>query len=203
MSGSTSSRGAALGGNARRMPAQASGMAPAAPERSFTKMVGLVALCPPYALIPALNQIHKSIRQRLNECLDLIPHAAIRGQAFLFGFGAGGQGGRIVEPDVHDLRLAGKQGTVLVGVAADGDHVIKLDPAKLVDVLRALLGDVHARLRHHPDRIRIQAVRFNPGGVGLDAAGFQPAGPALGHLAAAGVARAEEQNLDHPHCART
>ena len=79
-------------------------------------------------------------------------------------------------------------------MVADGHDVIDRPAGQLVDVLRALAGDVDARLGHHPDRVGIQPCGLDAGRIGLDRVALQMPRPALGHLAAAGVARAKKQN---------
>ena len=79
-------------------------------------------------------------------------------------------------------------------MVADGDHVVELDVGQLVDVLRALARDVDARLGHDLHGVADSAVGRDAGRVGLDHVALQVPRPAFGHLAAAGVAGAEEQD---------
>ena len=91
---------------------------------------------------------------------------------------------------------------MLVGVAADRHHVVKLDGEQLVDVLGAVLGDVHAGLGHHLHGERVESMGFDPRRVGLDLVALEVPSPALSHLAAAGISRAEEedfQSVAHGH----
>src|SRR5689334_21751735 len=65
--------------------------------------------------------------------------------------------GWIFEAPVNAVRVHGKDGTLLVGVIADGDHVIKLLSDELVYRLRAMLRDVDPELAHYDDRFRSDA----------------------------------------------
>ena len=71
------------------------------------------------------------------------------------------------KPDVNDLRFAGKERAVLVGMAANGHDVIECDVPKFSDVLGSLAGNIDARLGHDANRIGVQSVRFDPGGIRL------------------------------------
>ena len=63
-----------------------------------------------------------------------------------------------------------------------------------------MAGNIHARLGHDSHGIRVQSVGLDPRRVRLDLVAFQVARPALGHLAAAGVAGTEEQDFQHRFC---
>ena len=58
-----------------------------------------------------------------------------------------------------------------------------------------MAGDVDARFGHDADRVGIQAVRLDAGGVRLDDVALEMPGPPFGHLAAAGVAGAQEKDV--------
>ena len=62
------------------------------------------------------------------------------------------------------------------------------------DELRVVLVSIHVALRE-----AIEAVRFDAGRIGFEAVGFQVPGPAFGHLATAGIARAKKQNFQQRH----
>ena len=94
-----------------------------------------------------------------------------------------------------------KEGTALGGVVADRDHQVEVE-AGLVQPLRALSGDVDPRLGHDGHRPRVEAAGLEAGGVGLEVVAAQVAGPAFGHLAAAGVPRAQEQQPGAAHDGR-
>ena len=119
-------------------------------------------------------------------------------QGFLFGRGGQGQARRIVEPDVDHLGFAGEEGARLVGVVADGHDEIEIPRRQFRDRLGFVSGDVHAGFGHDLHGAGVQAVDFEAGGEGLDPVAFQRAGPAFGHLAAAGVAGAKEEEFQFP-----
>ena len=77
---------------------------------------------------------------------------------------------------------------------AEGDDIIKGCQRQLRHQFGVLAGDVDAGLGHDTDRIRIHPVLFNAGGIGFDDLRPQVPCPALGHLTAARVAGAEEEN---------
>jgi hypothetical protein len=58
-----------------------------------------------------------------------------------------------------------------------------------------VLGDIHARFSHDFNGMRVHAVLLEAGGIGFDHIAFQMARPAFRHLAAAGIAGAEEQDF--------
>ena len=145
----------------------------------------------------------EDLRQLLDECPDLIPHPPVAGKFLLPGLPRFGEAGGIVEADVNDPGFAGKDGAALPGVAADGDHIIKLLGRQIRDQFGFLCGNIHSGFGHHLDGIRIQTVRFDSGGIRFDHIAFQRARPALRHLAAAAVAGTEKQDFHHnpiPYC---
>ena len=81
--------------------------------------------------------------------------------------GAGRQTRRVVKTHVNDLGFAGEKRTMLVGIAANGHHVIEGDVPKFSDVLGSLAGNIDARLGHDADGVGVQAVRFDAGGIRL------------------------------------
>jgi hypothetical protein len=83
---------------------------------------------------------------------------------------------------------------VFVGVAADGDDAVEVEAGEVGDGFGGVAGDIDAGFGHDADGGRIEAVFFNPGRAGFDAAGVERAGEAFGHLAAATVAGAEEED---------
>ena len=78
---------------------------------------------------------------------------------------------------------------------ADRHDKIKVLGWQVGDGFGTVAGNVHARFGHDLHRPRIEPVGFDASGEGLDLVAFQCAHPALGHLAAAGVARAEKQDF--------
>jgi hypothetical protein len=83
-----------------------------------------------------------------------------------------------------------------VGVVADGHDEIEILRRQIGDGLGALAGYVHAGLGHDFHGAGVESVGFDAGGEGVDLIAFQRAGTAFGHLAAAGVAGAEEQDAE-------
>ncbi len=57
-----------------------------------------------------------------------------------------------------------------------------------------MAGDVHARLGHDLHGAGVEGVRGGAGGIRLDLAALEAPRPALGHLAAAGVAGAKKEH---------
>ena len=100
---------------------------------------------------------------------NLVPHAAIRGKAFFFGRGAGRQAWRVVESR-HE-RSSPCRGTA-GNAPGHGRRRSRRNrnptSAKFADVLRSLAGNIDARLGHDADRVGVQSVGFDPGGIGLD-----------------------------------
>ena len=74
---------------------------------------------------------------------------------FLFVGGRFGQARRIVEAHVGHLRVPGKDRAGLVGMAANGDHVVEGDVSELVDVLGAVARDAR---RCHSRHVRPRGV---------------------------------------------
>src|SRR4051812_37936082 len=97
---------------------------------------------------------------------------------------------------MNGFGFAREYGAVFVGVAADGDDEIEINGVEGVDVLGLMMRDIDAGFGHDFDGAGIEAVGLDAGGVGFDFGGFEMAGPTLGHLAAAGVAGAEEEDFE-------
>jgi len=153
--------------------------------------------CPPRAALKAPQRLG----QRLDEGPNLVAHASVVGERLFFGLRAAGETRRVIEANVYDLRLHREYRACLVRLVAHGHHVVELCAAQVADVLGAVAGDIDARLGHDADRPRVQAARLNAGRAGLDGIPLQMPHPALGHLAPAGVAGAEEEYLQlcgHP-----
>ena len=106
------------------------------------------------------------------------------------------------KPDAHDLRLAGEGRAAFVGVVAERDHVVECHHRQVRHDLRFVLVDVHPGFGHGLYRQRIEAMPLDSGRIRFDDITLQVARPALGHLAAAGIASAEEQYLYLPLCLR-
>ena len=97
--------------------------------------------------------------------------------------------------------LTQKEAVIIDGVRSPvGKHNGALSAVRpddlLADILRALVRDVHAGLRHHAHRRRVDRVRLYARRPRLDDVGLDRPGPPLGHLAAAGVAGAEEEDSE-------
>src|SRR5207253_4354479 len=136
------------------------------------------------------------LRQSLDEMADLIPHPPIMSQGLLRACCILRQFWRIIESYMNDLGFSRKYRAILAGMIADGHHVIEFNVLEGIDVLRLVIGNIHAGFGHDFDGAWIQAMGFDAGGVGLDLVAFERAGEALGHLAAAGVAGAEEEDSE-------
>jgi hypothetical protein len=80
-------------------------------------------------------------------------------------------------------------------MAANSYHVIEGDVPQFGNVFGSLAGNINARLGHDTDRIRVQAMRLDPGRVRLDRVALESPRPAFSHLAAAGIARAEKEDF--------
>ena len=132
----------------------------------------------------------------MHEGADFVPHSAVVVKGFFFRSGELGQAGRVVEAGVDDFGFSGENGAAFIGVGAHGNDVIKGNVSEFIDVLRALARDVDPGFSHDLHGIGVEAVGFDAGGVGLDLIAFERAGEALGHLAAAGVAGAEEEDSE-------
>jgi hypothetical protein len=127
--------------------------------------------------------------------VNLIPDATIRTQAFFFSPGIFGKFRRIIESHMYDSGLPGKEGTRLVGLITHSDDIIERNLHQFVDMLGAMLGYVNAGFLHGINRKGVQAMDFNACRIGLNGVTLESSGPSFCHLAAAGVARAKEQNL--------
>ena len=123
---------------------------------------------------------------------DLVAYAAEFGKDF--GFGAGGMG-RVGEAPVVAVYLAGVTRACLVGVAAHGDDGGDVAVEKGVHVFRSVGGEVDADFAHDLEGFGVNvAGGFGAGAVHGDEVAGGGAEDALGHVAAAGVAGAEDQD---------
>src|SRR3990172_3830655 len=102
----------------------------------------------------------------------------------------------IIKAYVDYLRCTRKQRALLVGAVADGDYVVEGDLRYFVNGLRALAGNIDACLLHNRHSPRVEPVRSDSRGVRLDDLPLEMPRPPFGHLAPAGVARAQEEHLD-------
>ena len=93
---------------------------------------------------------------------------------------------------------ANKYGAGFVSRIADGNNEVEINAMSLREVLRALgrVGeDVDADFSHGADGEQVEAIRIGPGGVGVDEVSAKSTSKAFGHLAATGIARAQEENV--------
>ena len=93
-------------------------------------------------------------------------------QGLLRVLGRGGQPWRVVKAAVNDPGAAWKGRTGLVGVATDGDHLVKGEVLHGVQGFGPLRREVDADLSHDPDRQGVQGFRVRPRRVGVDAIPF-------------------------------
>jgi len=146
-----------------------------------------------------------SAADALRKCLhpppNLIAHSPIMSQRFFFTFRRFSKPRRIIKTGMNPPGASAEDRTCFVGVVAYGDHIIKGNIAQLIDVLRSLAADVHSGLGHNPDGRRIHAMRLNTGRIRLDLLAFELPRESFGHLAAAGIAGAEEEDGFHKYLA--
>ena len=82
-----------------------------------------------------------------------------------------------------------------------GDNLVKIgheiegDIAQIPNEFGMMVGDVQSSLIHDLDRPRVKPVRFHARGPRIDAIPKQGAGPSFGHLAAARISGAQEQDV--------
>jgi len=100
--------------------------------------------------VQALIQRQDLIRKRSEILANLVPHAAENGNSLVFGTMHGGGVFKVV---MDGDGLPGKDGAGLFGVVANGQNVIEMLPAELLDGLGMLAGNVNAQLAHDCDRL--------------------------------------------------
>jgi hypothetical protein len=122
----------------------------------------------------------------------LIAHTAEAGQNFLL---AAGGPGRIVKRPVMTVHLAGKNRARLIRVAAHSDDGMDRLIQEFLQVLRAMAGNVNARLGHDLDGQRMDKAGWLGSGA-LDVYEFacRRAQKAFGHVAATGITGAKNEN---------
>ena len=98
------------------------------------------------------------------------------------------------KPAMHPLCPRRKIRAVLRRVAAQSDHMVEFHLGQIVHGLGGLDRDVHPGLAHDAHGVLVHAVPDHPGGPDPDF-GVHMTGPALGHLAATGIAGAQKQNI--------
>ena len=132
------------------------------------------------------------VDQRQQPLADLVTDAAEDGPPLPVGaFGLGG----VEERDVELRQRPGEDGARLACRVAYRDHQFPVLPQVGVHVPRPGRRDVHTRLGHRPNRERVDALGW-PGASGarLPAVTEVVVDPARGHLRAAGVACAEDED---------
>ena len=103
----------------------------------------------------------------------------------------------IREAHVHDLGVPGKDGTLLLGLVADGDHQVELLPGQIVHGFGAVMTDIDPQFTHDLNGPGVDPAGPHPGGEGLNLSGQIVIHQTFRHLAAAGVFGAEKQDLIH------
>ncbi len=101
---------------------------------------------------------------------------------------------------VKPLGGAGKDGAGFFGVVANGDDVVKMLAVELFDVFGAMVANIDADLFHRSDGLGTDHTGFGTGAFNTELIASVMAEQALCHLAASGVASAEDENaLFIPH----
>lgn len=132
-----------------------------------------------------------AIGKRLDKIADPIAHASIGLQRLAFVFGAACQPRRVIESVMHAVRRTRAGGR---GAVANGHDEVEVQVGDVCDGLRRLSGHIHAAFAHDRNGARIDGVRRGASRKRFDAITQQMPGPGLGHLAAAGIAGADEQD---------
>jgi hypothetical protein len=121
----------------------------------------------------------------LDERLDLVSDTPVMVQGLLLSLGFRRQLRWIVESYVDDFGLPREDGAILVGMTANGYNVVELDACEFTNVLRAVTGNVYARLLHNPNGVGIEAMCLDSRGIGLNGIALEMSCPTFRHLAAA------------------
>ena len=100
----------------------------------------------------------------------------------------------IVKAPMNPFRVAGKDGTLFVGVIAHCDDVIEFLSEELVYRFRAVMGDVDTEFAHCCYRFRPNLSWRNSRACDFKMLVSQMAQQAFSHLASRGVAGAQYQN---------
>src|SRR6516162_10553676 len=98
---------------------------------------------------------------------------------------------RVLKILVKALGLTWEQRAALPGVVADCEHVIERLAFELIDVLRAVTGNVNTQFFHHSDRFGPHAPWSCAGALHFETLSCRMLEQAFGHLAAGGIACAE------------
>jgi len=93
------------------------------------------------------------------------------------------------------VHLAGENRAGGIGIAADGDDGMDRLVQKFLQVLRAMAGNVNARLGHDLDGQRMDETgRLGAGALDIHQVARRPAQKTFRDMAAAGIAGAENEN---------
>ena len=111
---------------------------------------------------------------------------------------AGGAAG-VDNAPVHALGSAWKDGAVFCGRVADGDHRVEALALEFGNGFRAMTADVDPDFAHGFDGKRTDADGGGPGAVDFKRVAAEMPQEALGHLAAHGIAGAEDENATLGH----
>ena len=102
--------------------------------------------------------------------------------------------GRVWERPVEPLGRPWECGTGFIGVITDGDHVVEMLTEEFFDVLGSVTGNIDADLLHDFNGNRIDFGWRGAGAFDFELVAAVMAEDPFGHLGAAGVARAENEN---------
>src|SRR5207245_3942947 len=94
---------------------------------------------------------------------------------------------------------AWKDGPMLGGGVADGDHCIEALAREFGNGFRAMRGDIDTDFAHGFDGKRTDADGSGPGAVDFKRVASEMPQEALGHLAAHGIAGAEDEDARLGH----
>lgn len=133
-------------------------------------------------------------REVFHETAYLVAHAAVNIERFLVRVAIEGEARRIVEGLVDQAGSIWKGRAEIVGLPADGHDGVEGDGPELRDGLRTMGGDVDADFLHDLHGERVEALRDEPGGRDVIAVAEDVPRPAFGHLAPAGISRAEKED---------
>jgi len=143
-------------------------------------------------VLPQNNSIPQSGSIGLKHVPHFIADAAETSQNFLL---AAGRFGRVVKRPVMAGYLAGENRARLVRIAANGDDGMHRLFQKFPQGFRAMTGNVNARFGHDFDGERMDKTGwFRAGALDIHKVACRRAQKFFGHVAAAGVAGAEDQN---------
>ncbi len=105
-----------------------------------------------------------------------------------------GKGRRVFEAVVKSLGSAGKDRAGFFGVIANGDDIVKMMSVELVKVLGTMIGNIDAQFLHHSDGFGTYDAGFGAGAFDVEIISGVVTEKAFGHLAARGVASAEDEH---------